>query len=364
MKERLKRTLSGVAPYRQGESAIAGLNRVVKLSANELPHPPSPAAIAAFHETGETLNRYPDGAQTALRAALAAEHGIPEECVFAGNGSEEAIGLIVRAMLSEGDEIIFSENSFLMTEIYARSVGARIVRCPESDYRVDIDRMLAAVTRRTRIVYVCSPNNPTGTYTPIDELRRLSEELHDDALLLVDAAYAEFADASDYDAGQSLFSPEGCVAVARTFSKAYGLAGLRIGWALAPDKVLDAVTRLRSPFNANAAAMNAAAAAVRDQQYLRQSVARIRATRDQFSNALRSLGIQVVPSQANFVLLVFPDGGDEARSLEAALRSAGILGRPVADGVNAFRITIGAEEEMADALAAIRSWAAHCAGPE
>ena len=261
-------------------------------------------------------------------------------------------------MLSAGDEIIVSENSFLMTEIYARSVGARIVKCPESDYRVDVDGMLAAVTERTRIAYVCSPNNPTGTYTPIRELRRLADGIHDDILLLVDAAYAEFADATDYDTGQSLFSPHGRVAVARTFSKAYGLAGLRIGWAIAPDRVLDAVARLRSPFNTNAAAMNAATAAVRDRQHLRRSVARIRETRDRFSNALRSLGIRVVPSEANFVLLAFPDGGDDAKSLEAALQAAGILGRPVADGVNAFRITIGTEEEMAEAFSAIREWAA------
>ena len=357
MDARMKSPLQDIVPYRQGESRITGHDQVVKLSSNELPYPPSPAAIRAFHETERSLNRYPDGEQLVLRQALSEQHDVPLENILVGSGSEEAIGLVIRATLSPGYEMIVSENSFLMTEIHARSIGARIVRCSEMDCRVDIDAMLAATTERTRIVYLCSPNNPTGTYSTRAELRRLSSRLPEDVLLLIDAAYAEFADAPDYSTGQSLFSPQGRVAVTRTLSKAYGLAGLRIGWALAPDHILDAVNRLRSPFNANSAAQNAAAAAVRDQAYLEQSVARIRNTRGWFVGELHSIGIDVVLSQANFVLLRFPEHSDNAAALDSALRNAGILGRPVAGGENEFRITIGTEEEMERTLSVIHRWA-------
>lgn len=356
MDARMKSPLRDIVPYRQGESRITGHDRIVKLSSNELPYPPSPAAIRAFHETERSLNRYPDGEQQGLRHALSEQHDVPLENILAGSGSEEAIGLVIRATLSPGDEMIVSENSFLMTEIHARSVDACIVRCSESDCRVDIDAMLAATTERTRIVYLCSPNNPTGTYTTGSELRRLSSRLPRNVLLVIDAAYAEFADAPDYSTGQSLFSPQGSVTVTRTLSKAYGLAALRIGWALVPDRILDAVNRLRSPFNANSAAQNAAAAAVRDQAYLEQSVARIRSTRDRFVSELRAIGIDVVPSQANFVLLRFAENSDDAAALDAALRKAGILGRPVAGGENEFRITIGTEEEMEHTLSVIHRW--------
>ena len=357
MSTRLKPLLSDVAPYKQGSRSVPGFDRVIKLSSNESPYPPSPAAIAAFHSTERALNRYPDGAQSALREALASVHGIPARNLFAGNGSEEAIGLIVRATLSEGDEMIVSENSFVMTEIYARSVGARVVKCAEQDRQVDVDAMLAAATERTRLAYVCSPNNPSGTYTARDALRRLAEGLPQTALLIVDAAYAEFADAPDYDTGQSLFFPQGRVVVTRTFSKAYGLAAQRIGWALAPDDVIDEVTRLRCPFNTNTAALDAAAAAVRDQQYLSQTVARVKETRNRFASELRKLGLRIVPSHANFVLITFPEGGDDAGNLDSALQAKGILGRPVAGSANEFRITIGTDEEMASVLSAIRTWA-------
>ena len=357
MTPRARPALADIAPYRQGRSAIAGTERVIKLSSNELPYPPSPGAIEAFHGTESSLNRYADGTQTDLRQALASVHGLPERNLFAGNGSEEAIGLVIRSTLSDGDEMIASENTYVMTDIHARSVGARIISCPERDHRVDVDAMLSAVTGRTRIVYVCSPNNPTGTYTRGDELARLDAGLPAQILLIVDAAYAEFVDAPDYDTGQSLFSPRGRIVVARTFSKAYGLAALRVGWVLAPDDIVDAVARLRSPFNTNAAALRAATAATRDQAYLLRTVAKVRATRDRFAAELRGLGLRVVPSQANFVLLPFPDGGDDARSLDAALKAAGILGRPVEGEANEFRITIGTDEEMASALSAIRGWA-------
>ncbi len=352
----VKPALAHVSPYRQGKATITRIGRVIKLSSNESPYPPSPTAVAAFHRTEPELGRYPDGSQAGIRQALATVHGIPERNIFAGNGSEEAIGLVIRSMMSTGDEMVTSRNSFIMADIHARSVGAEIVRCDETRHRVDVGQILSAVTDRTRIVYVCSPNNPTGTYTTACELRRLDAELPAGVLLIVDAAYGEFVDAGDYDTGQALFSPGGRIVVTRTFSKAYALASLRIGWALAPDGVIDAVDRLRTPFNTNRAALNAAVAAVQDQEYLERVVERVRRTRERFIASLLELGLSVVSSQANFVLLTFPGGGNQAEDLDAALQASGILGRPAAAGANEFRISIGTEEEMSLALAAIRDW--------
>ena len=357
-------TLEGVAPYRQGQSEIPGAARIIKLSSNELPYPPSPAALAAFRGAAAQIGRYPDGTQRALRRALASVHNVPEANIFASNGSEEAIGLVIRSVIAPGEEMVTSQNSFVMTDIHARSAGASIVRSAESDHRVDVKAMLASVTGRTRIVYLCSPNNPTGTYTTGDELRRLEAELPTGVLLVIDAAYAEFADADDYETGQSLFSPSGRVVVTRSFSKAYGLAGLRVGWALAPDSVINCVERLRTPFNVNQAALAAAAAAALDRTHLAQTVARIRATRERFAAALRALGLQVLPSQANFVMLTFQPGSDCAEGLDAALRAKGILGRPAEKAADAYRITIGTEEEMSSALRAIRDWIDCGGGPQ
>ena len=238
-----KETVLKLAPYQQGQSMIDGVDRVIKLSANELPFPPSPKAVAAFHAIEGDLGRYPDGSQSALRSALAKVNNLPEANIFAGNGSEEAIGLIIRTMLSAGDEIVISENSFMMAEIYARSVGAKSVTCAETDFSVDVKAVAAAVTDKTKLVYICTPNNPTGTYTTAADLKWLEAQLPKDVLFLIDAAYAEFVDRDDYDSGLSMFEPNGRVAVTRTFSKAYGLAAQRIGWAVAPDRVVNAVAR-------------------------------------------------------------------------------------------------------------------------
>ena len=356
MTVRTKDTLQHAVPYKQGQSRIDGIDQVIKLSSNELPFPPSPRAIEAFHAVAGELTRYPDGAQGALRAALAARHGIDAKNIFAGNGSEEAIGLILRTLLSSGDEMVVSANSFIMAGIYARSVGAEIVRAPEISHRVDVEALLAAVTARTRVVYFCSPNNPTGTYSTRVEVAHLLRNLPSDILVLLDGAYAEFVDADDYEDGFAHFSPAGRLALTRTFSKAYGLAALRIGWAAVPDSVADAVARLRTPFNVNSAALAAARAALADQEYLRSCVARVNAIRDRFTGDLQSLGLCVVPGKANFVLIDFSGTLQDPADLDQALQKAGILGRPAGGQAREFRISIGTEEEMARTFKVIRDW--------
>lgn len=357
MSVQAKSTLSEIKPYAQGKSAIDGFAEPIKLSSNELPYPPSPHAVAAFHNTEVKLGRYPDGSQTALRRAIAEVYGLDEKNIFAGNGSEEAIGLVIRTILSAGEKMVISENSFMMAEIYARSCGAEIHKAAEKDHCVDVDAMIAAVDSKTRIVYICSPNNPTGTFTPATELARLETALPAGVLLIIDSAYAEFVTDPAYDCGiKTLFKADGRVVVTHTFSKAYGLAAQRIGWAAAPDSVIDAVSRLRTPFNTNMAALNAAEAAMRDQSYLAEVTSRINATRGWFTETLRALGLTVVPSHTNFVLIAFPHGGTEAQELDAVLQKAGILGRPVSGKANEFRISIGTDEEMRATLGVVGRW--------
>lgn len=356
MAGRTIKTSTPLEPYKQGETAIEGQKDIIKLSSNELPYPPSPAALQAFVDAQAYLSRYPDGSQFALREAISKIHGISANNIFAGNGSEEAIGLVIRSVLSPSDEMIISENSFKMAEIYANSVGAKITKCPERDYRIDVQAILAAITEDTKIVYLCSPNNPTGTYTKKTELFHLETQLPKDVILIIDAAYAEFVGEPDYDSGLALFSPHGRVVVTRTFSKAYGLAAQRIGWAAAPDKIIDAVACLRTPFNTNTAAQNAATAAVLDQNYLKEMVARIQKTRDAFSKELRGLGLTVVPSQANFVLIIFSPHSTDVPALDAALKEHGILGRPATESEHEFRLSIGTDDEMAKTISVIRKW--------
>ncbi len=354
-----KSMLSSIKPYAQGKSTIEGVADPIKLSSNELPYPPSPKAVAAFHSTGEKLGRYPDGSQSSLRWAIAGVYDLDVKNIFCGNGSEEAIGLVIRTVLSPGDNMVVSQNSFLMAEIYARSCGADVRKGQERDHCVDVDAMLALVDAKTRIVYICSPNNPTGTFTPATELARLEKALPAGVLLIVDSAYAEFVTDPSYDCGiKTLFKPGGRVVVTHTFSKAYGLAGLRIGWAAAPNSVIDAVSRLRTPFNANSAALNAAEAAILDRAYLAEVTAKVNDTRTWFSAGLTALGLTVVPSHTNFVLIVFPPNGSQAKGLDAALQGAGILGRAVTGNANEFRISIGTSDEMRKTLSVVQEWVA------
>ena len=248
-------------PYVQGRSSLAGIAYPVKLSSNESSYGPSPRARNAYREAEELLHRYPDGAQEDLRQALAQTYGLSSEGIICGNGSEELIGLLIRAYVGDGDEIVLSENHFMMCPIYGRTQGARIVLADESDYRVDVDAMLGCVTPATRMVIVANPNNPTGTYIPASEIRRLQRALPAHVLLLLDGAYSEYVVAEDYEDGSGLVAEYDNVVMTRTFSKIHGLAGLRIGWAYAPAHVIDALQRIRTPFNTNRAALAAAAEA-------------------------------------------------------------------------------------------------------
>lgn len=343
------------AAYAQGQSELDGVREPVKLSANESEFGPSPRAVEAYRAESARLHRYPDGSQAALREALGEAYGIDAAQIVCGNGSDELILLLTRAYVGPGDEVLISECGFEMCRIHALAQGAEVVVAPEKDHVVDVDAILARVSDKTRLIPIANPNNPTGTYLPGSELQRLHAGLPDHTLLLIDSAYAEYVTAEDYDSGIALVGSADNVIMTRTFSKIYGLSGLRIGWAYCPGDVIDILQRIRTPFNTNRAALAAALAALQDEDYTARVRAHNAAWITRMSEELNSIGIQVVPSVANFILMIFPDPGRSADAAAKYLQSQGIIPRPVNAGgpANCLRITIGLDEHNKAVLKAL-----------
>ena len=340
-------SILGITPYVPGESEVAGEGRVFKLSSNESPLGPSPAAVQAVNAIAGRLADYPDGAARDLRTAIAERHGLNPDNIVCGNGSDELLNLLAQAYLSPGEEAIHTEHGFLVYPIAIKAAGGTPVVAREENLTASVDAILEKVGERTKIVYLANPNNPTGTYLPIDELRRLQAGLPPHVLLVIDAAYAEYVNRNDYEAGIELVSSNANVVMTRTFSKAYGLAGLRIGWLYGPAHVVDILTRVRGPFNVNAAALAAGAAAMRDAAHLRRAVEHNEHWREWLRAELAALGLEVTPSVANFLLVHFPDEeGRRAADADAFLKARGLILRGMAGYgfPNALRLSIGPEE--------------------
>jgi histidinol-phosphate aminotransferase len=345
-----------IAAYVPGKEHAPGVARVFKLSSNETPFGPSPKAIEAFAAVAGKLETYPDGQANALRAAIAEVHGLNTANILCGNGSDELLGLLCHVYLGPGDEGIVTEHGFLVYKIQIMAAGATPVTVKESECRVDVDAILAAVTDKTKIVFLANPGNPTGTYVPLSEVRRLHAGLPPHVILVLDAAYAEYVRRNDYEAGIELVSSNRNVVMTRTFSKVYGLAALRIGWTYAPAEIIDALDRVRGPFNINTPAIAAGAAAIRDRAFTARSVAHNLDWLARVSEALTNLGLTVTPSVANFVLIHFPDiDGKRATDADDFLTSRGFILRAVrAYGFpNALRMTIGSEEANTGTIAAL-----------
>ena len=253
-----------IAPYVGGESGLPGQTRVIKLASNENPLGASPRAIAAYRAEGERLHIYPDGHSTVLSQAIGRVHGLDPARIVCGAGSDELLSLLARAYAGPGDEVIFTEHGFAMYPIITRTVGATPVVTPETDLTASVDAILDAVTPRTRLVFIANPNNPTGSYLSSDEMDRLQRGLPDHALLVVDAAYAEYVTQNDYDAGTRLVDRHVNVVMTRTFSKIHGLAALRLGWCYCTAEIADVLNRVRGPFNVATPAIAAGAAAIED----------------------------------------------------------------------------------------------------
>jgi histidinol-phosphate aminotransferase len=337
-----------VAPYVGGESKAAGMNRVIRLASNENPLGPSPQAVAAYEAEKTELHRYPDGGASELRKAIAEAESLAAENIVCGAGSDELIGLLVRAYAGQGDEVLYSEHGFLMYPISAKTAGATAVAAPEANLTADVDGLLARVTERTRLLFLANPNNPTGSYLSESALRRLHQGLPGHVLLVVDAAYAEYVTAPDYPQVAALVEANDNVVMLRTFSKIHGLAALRLGWAYGPPAVVDVLNRVRGPFNVSQAAQAAGAAAVRDRDHVVRSVAHNARWLAWFSAAMAKAGIEALPSAGNFVLLRFAGGSAQAEAVLAAAKRQGILLRGMAGyGLpDCLRVTIGSEEDM------------------
>ena len=344
-----------IVPYKGGESKVAGVNRIVKLSSNESPLGPSPKAIAAYRELAERLHRYPDGASTELRRAIGAAHGLDPERIVCGNGSDDLIGLLAQAYAGQGDEVLYSAHGFLMYPISARAQGARPVAAPETDFRADVDQLLARVTERTRILFLANPNNPTGTYLPAAEVARLRAELPEHVLLVIDAAYAEYVANEDYSPGVKLVDAGKNTVMTRTFSKIYGLAALRVGWAYGPEEVVAVLNRIRGAFNVNAAAAAAAVAAVADRAHIETAQRHNARWLPWLTQEVEKLGLKVVPSVGNFILIRFASAQAAAKA-DAALQQRGVILRTMgAYGLpDCLRATVGTEAENRILVEALR----------
>src|SRR5262244_818820 len=295
-----------INPYVPGKSAAPGVARVFKLSSNETPLGPSPKAIAAYHAVAEHLQDYPDGDSTALREAIGRAFGLDPSRIVCGAGSADLLNLVADAYLHVGDEAIHTTHAFLVYPIATRGSGATPIAVAEKNYAADVDAMLAAVSARTKVVFLANPNNPTGTYVPFDEVKRLHRGLPPYVLLVLDAAYAEYVRRNDYEAGIELVATSENVVMCRTFSQIHGLAALRLGWLYGPPHVVDAINRIRGPFNVNAPAMAAGIAAIQDAGHVERSVAYNAKWRDWLTVEIGKLGLDVTPSVANFILIHFP----------------------------------------------------------
>ena len=338
-----------IAPYIGGEAKARGIERPIRLASNESALGPSAKAMAAYRALADEIHRYPDGSAAELRAALGRHHGLDPERIVCGSGSDELIGLLLRAYAGAGDEVLYSRHGFLMYPIGAKSVGATPVAVPERDLTADVDGFLARVNERTRIVFVANPNNPTGTYLTADEMARLHAGLPSRVVLAIDAAYAEFVNRNDYEPGIALVNRAENVVMLRTFSKIYALAGLRLGWAYCPPAIADVLNRVRGPFNVTAPALAAGVAAVEDVAALARARAHNERWLPWFSERLAAIGLKLTPSVGNFVLARFPD--EPRRNADAAflfLQSRGVLARKMGayQLPHHLRITIGTGEEM------------------
>jgi len=357
LKLKIQPGIMGVKPYVGGVSKIAGNANAIKLSSNENPLGPSAKAIAAYQAEATHMHRYPSENHAALRELIAQSYGLDVDRILMGCGSDEIISFLCRAFAGAGDEVLYTEHGFGMYEISARLSGATPIAAPEYKRVTDVDALLTAVNENTRLVFIANPNNPTGTMTPDAEIERLANSLPDGCLLVLDGAYAEYV--YGFDGGASFVEARENVVMTRTFSKIFGLGGLRIGWAYGPASVMEVLGRLKGPFNVSAPALAAAKAALEDVAYTEHCRAENEKWRGWLAAELEKIGIPSDPSFANFILARF-NSADEAKAANAHLQDNGLIVRMVANYnlPQALRITIGDEVACRQVVAALTKFKA------
>jgi histidinol-phosphate aminotransferase len=345
-----------IKAYVPGKSHAPGVEKVFKLSSNETPLGASPQAVQAYLKQAETLHDYPDGSASALREAIGRAYGLDPDRIVCGAGSDDLLNLLARAYLQDGDEAIHTTHGFLVYPIATLGAGATPVVAAEKDFTADVDAILAKVTERTKIVFLANPNNPTGTYIPFDEVKRLHAGLPKHVLFVIDAAYAEYVRRNDYESGIELVATSENVVMCRTFSKIYGLAALRLGWLYGPAHVVDALNRIRGPFNVTAPAIAAGIAAIADTAHVERSRVHNEKWLAWLTTEIGKLGLDVTPSVGNFILIHFPETkGKTAKDADALLTSRGVVLRAVGAYhlPNALRMSIGTEEANRLAVATL-----------
>lgn len=342
--------------YVPGKSSAPSGIKLHRLSSNETPLGASDSAKTAYAQAAEHLEFYPDPSSGGLRAAISEAHGLNENNLICGNGSDELLALLATCYLAPGDEAIYTEHGFLVYSIVIKAAGATPVMAKETDLCADVDAILACVTPKTKLVFLANPNNPTGTYIPIDEVRRLQQALPANVMLVLDAAYAEYVRKNDYESGIELVSSSENVVMTRTFSKIYGLAALRVGWCYAPTHVIDILNRVRGPFNVNLGAQQAAIAAIADRAHVDRAVEHNEKWRTWVAEELSKLGLDITPSVGNFVLIHF--GDKSAADADAFLIARGFVLRAVGGyGFhNSLRMTIGDEEANRGVVAGLKEF--------
>jgi histidinol-phosphate aminotransferase len=343
--------LQQIAPYIAGESEIENFNDIIKLAANEGAFGPSPKTLEAIKAISNEFHRYPDGDNNDLRELLAEKHKIPKNNIICGAGSDELISLLCRSYAGPNDEILCSAHGFAMYPIYGLTVRATIITAPENNITLDVDQLLSNITDNTKLVFIANPNNPTGTYISIQEIQRFIDGLPSEVLLVLDSAYSEFVEREDYSDGADFVGNNDNIVMLRTFSKIYGMGGLRLGWIYAPDSVIDILNRMRSPFNVSYPAIAAGIAAIQDEEFINMAQKHNKKWLKWTTDNIRAIGLEVPDSVCNFIVVRFPTDRQNNTTAEAAdafLKSKGIIIRRLAGyGMpDALRISIGLEQEM------------------
>ena len=354
-----KRGIDSIKLYKGGVSKISGIGKIIKLSSNESPFGPSINAIEAYQKTSDKLSRYPELTAESLQKAIANKHSLKSDQIICGTGSDEILIFTVLAFCSPGDEVIHAQHGFEMYPIITKYAGAESVLASEIDYKISINSIIENISDSTKIIFIANPNNPTSTYLNHDELRLLMNKIPINIVVVLDTAYAEFADAEDYDKTFSLADEYKNVIITRTFSKAYSLAGLRLGWGYANNSLINIIKKLRPPFNLPPGAIAAGITALNDENHLNKVVNHNSNIKSWFIKELNDLGFKAYKTQTNFIFVIIPKKKNQSASLvNDYLISKGIAVRYLLSyGLeNALRITLGTEEELNKTLEMLREF--------
>ena len=354
-----KRGINDIKLYKGGVSKIKGIKKIIKLSSNESPFGPSLKSIKAYEKSSAGLSRYPELTASSLQEAIAKKNKLNSNQIITGTGSDEILIMTVLALCSPGDEIIHAKHGFEMYPIIAKYVGAESILANEQNYKLDINSVLKKITHSTKVILIANPNNPTGTYLSGIELNRLIKRIPKNIVVVIDTAYAEFADAKDYDKTFKLTKEFKNVLITRTFSKAYALAGLRLGWGYGSKNLIDIIKKVRPPFNLPPGAIAAGIAALQDSKHLKKVVNHNSKIKGWFANELKKFGFKIYDTQANFIFVIIPRTSKQsAKKLNNYLLSNGVAVRYLLSyGIeNGLRITLGKKQELEKTLKIIKKF--------